>query len=72
MDPAGPFFALNDTSRRIDTTDGDFVDIIHTDGGTLTGNELGMLDPIGHVDFYPNGGEVQPGCNTLGPDDGIQ
>ena len=47
-------------SVRLDTTDADFVDIIHTD---LKG--LGIDQPIGHLDFYPNGGDVQPGCGVI-------
>ena len=62
LDPAGPWFPLNETDTRLDITDADFVDIIHTDSGDLTGNELGMQEAIGHIDFYPNGGSVQPGC----------
>ena len=62
LDPAGPGFPLNETDTRLDVTDADFVDIIHTDAGDLTGNELGMQESIGHIDFYPNGGEIQPGC----------
>ena len=62
LDPAGPGFPLNETDTRLDISDADFVDIIHTDSGDLTGNELGMEEPIGHIDFYPNGGAIQPGC----------
>lgn len=33
------------------------MEIIHTNGG-----KLGLVDPIGDSDFYPNYGKVQPGC----------
>jgi Lipase len=45
-------------TERLAATDAMFVDVIHTCAGLL-GYDL----PIGHVDFYPNGGDhVQPGC----------
>lgn len=62
LDPARPLFempALVTTDRRLDTSDAHFVDVIHTNGGSF-----GMILPIGHVDFYPNGGMKQPGCDT--------
>jgi hypothetical protein len=36
------------------------VDVIHTDGSSSIAGGFGHLDPLGHVDFYPNGGSVQP------------
>lgn len=56
MDPAGPLFKGQISSSRLDYTDADFVDVIHTD------SELGIQDPIGHLNFYPNGGKRQSGC----------
>ncbi|XP_071118627.1 inactive pancreatic lipase-related protein 1-like [Haliotis cracherodii] len=63
LDPAEPNFQGLSPMVRLDPTDADFVDVIHTDGSpfeTLGG--FGMITPVGHVDFYPNGGVQQPGC----------
>lgn len=61
LDAAGPLFEtprLKDPVDRLDKTDAVFVDNIHTCGGIA-----GFLQPIGHVDFYPNNGTIpQPGC----------
>ncbi|KAM7285238.1 endothelial lipase isoform X2 [Ixodes scapularis] len=45
--------------ERLDRDDADFVDVIHTSNGVY---ELGMREPMGHVDFYPNRGGDQPRC----------
>lgn len=59
LDPAGPGFEANEPLLRIDTSDAQFVDIIHTNT-----DEYGMDDATGHVDFYPNKGAAQTGCAT--------
>ena len=52
---------------RLDPTDAEFVTVIHTDTlVTITELGAGMAQPIGHIDFYPNGGLYQPGCNNGG------
>lgn len=44
---------------HLTANDAEFVDVIHTDGGLL-----GFPIPLGHADFYPNGGRgLQPGCD---------
>ncbi|KAA8584140.1 hypothetical protein FQN60_015348 [Etheostoma spectabile] len=58
LDPTEPYFQDTDVSVRLDTSDAAFVDVIHTDGS------LGMSQSVGHVDFYPNGGELMPGCSA--------
>ncbi|KAJ9584757.1 hypothetical protein L9F63_020907, partial [Diploptera punctata] len=64
LDPAEPHFSKTDPIVRLDPTDADFVDVIHTDGGPFISGGLGILQPVGHVDFYPNGGIQQPGCDS--------
>jgi len=62
LDPAEPHFSKTDPIVRLDPTDADFVDVIHTDAGPFLSGGLGIFEPVGHVDFYPNGGIEQPGC----------
>jgi len=63
LDPAGPGFGYdNDTRLRLDPTDAQFVDIMHTNVEAIF--PLGIGTQTGHVDFYPNKGYRQPGCGT--------
>nr|XP_046258815.1 inactive pancreatic lipase-related protein 1-like isoform X2 [Scatophagus argus] len=65
LDPAEPYFQDTDVSVRLDTSDATFVDVIHTDGLSFDPKlGLGMSQSVGHIDFYPNGGELMPGCTT--------
>ncbi|KAL3042804.1 hypothetical protein OYC64_020680 [Pagothenia borchgrevinki] len=57
LDAAGPQFTGNPPEKRLDPTDAQFVDVLHTD---IDG--LGFREPLGHIDFYANGGTDQPGC----------
>lgn len=63
LDPAEPLFTDTDPIVRLDRNDAKFVDVVHTDTLPLTRGGLGMPDAIGHVDFYPNGGHTNPGCD---------
>ena len=77
LDPAEPYFyqvAKNNRKllhKRIQSTDAELVDIIHTNAneakkGSLTNildGFFGFWDPLGTVDFYVNGGgPLQDGC----------
>ncbi len=62
LDPASLYYKEKSKEFKLDSSDADFVDVIHTDTST-TG--MGISDQIGHVDFYPNGGESQPGCDNF-------
>lgn len=61
-DPAGPTFEHKEVTKamRLADTDAEFVDVVHTDAG-----HYGFIQPIGHADFYPNGGVSQPGCPSM-------
>ena len=65
LDPAEPLFQGMPAEVRLDHSDALFVDVIHTDSKAFMKGGLGLEQPIGHVDFYPNGGKVQPGCSFL-------
>nr|CAD7448806.1 unnamed protein product [Timema bartmani] len=46
------------TEDHLNSDDASFVEVIHTCSGLL-----GWVEPLGHADFYPNGGSPpQPGC----------
>ncbi|XP_050499392.1 pancreatic triacylglycerol lipase-like [Diabrotica virgifera virgifera] len=68
LDPASPLFRnnyLRENYKKLDRSDAKFVDIIHTDSSPFVTDGFGLWDPIGHVDFFPNGGQDQPGCNDV-------
>ncbi|XP_076390464.1 pancreatic lipase-related protein 2-like isoform X2 [Megachile rotundata] len=60
LDAAYPLYMNTGREGHLTKSDAMFVDVIHTDGG-----HFGFPNPLGHVDFYPNGGRpVQPGCSA--------
>jgi hypothetical protein len=62
LDSAAPLFEKYPGSY-LTKDDATFVDAIHTSASTsLVTGHLGSVQPIGHVDFYPNGGAYQPHC----------
>jgi hypothetical protein len=50
LDPARPCFNEGERLSGLQRGDATFVDIIHSNAGIL-----GVKDPIGDVDFFPNG-----------------
>ncbi|XP_068704034.1 inactive pancreatic lipase-related protein 1-like [Montipora foliosa] len=57
LDPAGNYFSYMDPDVCLDPTGAKRVDVVHT-------NEpfIGTPQTLGHIDFFPNGGSLQPGC----------
>uniref|UniRef100_A0A8C5ECQ6 Triacylglycerol lipase n=1 Tax=Gouania willdenowi TaxID=441366 RepID=A0A8C5ECQ6_GOUWI len=65
LDPSEPYFEETNASVRLDISDASFVDVIHTDALPFNSKlGLGMTLSIGHIDFYPNGGDLMPGCSA--------
>ncbi|XP_077525662.1 pancreatic lipase-related protein 2-like [Haemaphysalis longicornis] len=65
LDPAAPLFEGYDEASRLDPSDAKLVDVIHSNGDSFLRGGLGAFEPLGHVDYYPNGGKVQLGCNSV-------
>ncbi|KAG6451669.1 hypothetical protein O3G_MSEX007280 [Manduca sexta] len=62
LEPSGPCFRTLGKEDRLDASNADFVQVLHTN---IDG--YGMATPMGHVDFYINGGEYQPSDLNLYP-----
>lgn len=57
QDPAHFGFWPPLIEKPLSKRDADFVDAIHTDV-----TFIGTRNRVGHVDYYPNNGNLQPGC----------
>ncbi|XP_042904901.2 pancreatic lipase-related protein 2-like [Parasteatoda tepidariorum] len=63
LDPAvAPVSNEDINNGKLSYKNAKFLDVIHSDGGVCFPFNLGLIHPLGHVDFYPNGGSIQPAC----------
>uniref|UniRef100_A0A1B0D1A0 Lipase domain-containing protein n=1 Tax=Phlebotomus papatasi TaxID=29031 RepID=A0A1B0D1A0_PHLPP len=61
LDPARPCFNQGEALTGLGRGDALFVDVIHTNSGGF-----GQKEPVGDVDFYPNGVKLHmPGCSRM-------
>lgn len=61
LDPALPLFINAAPADKLDASDAHFVDVIHSNALVQ-----GQMERCGTVDFYMNGGIMQPGCFAFG------
>lgn len=59
MDPANPIIGLYSDDDRLDKSDADFLQVLHTS------RILGDTRAFGDLDLYPNGAHNQYGCDPL-------
>ena len=64
MDPAGPMYDSYSIDASLNSRAASFVDILHTHGQGGPIMNYGTMRVLGHMDFYPNNGGLQPGCIT--------
>ncbi|KAK3872898.1 hypothetical protein Pcinc_022059 [Petrolisthes cinctipes] len=68
LDPAGLMYRGKSAKHRLDSSDAVYVDVMHTNGcynfWTAWTDCYGINENLGHSDFWPNGGEHQPGCTA--------
>ncbi|CAG2120436.1 unnamed protein product [Medioppia subpectinata] len=63
LDPAGPGFNGMPASDKLNPTNAQFVDAIHSDAVLNTG--AGIVENSGHLDFWPDNGKNHPGCTCI-------
>merc|ERR1712226_510360 len=67
MDPAGVCFEKTDEvalTKQLTKDKADFVDVWHSNSN-LENRPIGVSRPIGHVDYWINGGKYQPVCKNV-------
>lgn len=66
LEPAGPQFDSLDARFRLDKTDAQLVDVLHTNAGAsfFLESQYGSALKSGHIDLYANDGFHQPGCSS--------
>ncbi|XP_007518537.1 inactive pancreatic lipase-related protein 1 [Erinaceus europaeus] len=63
LDPVEASFEGTPEEVRLDPSDAELVDVIHTDAAPLVPfMGFGSNQLMGHLDFFPNGGLEMPGC----------